>query len=612
MAENKADEIQAKRYEGRILRLYEEVTKSVLKGVKDKHSDKDRKKKIEKNKKKILKKATEKYPELEIKVMDLYNGNKYYLQGYFVIKDIRIVYVPPRSIGAYGGDVDNWMWPRHTGDFSFMRAYVSPEGRELHILKKTSLTKPVTWLKSNPKGVKAGDFTMVLGFPGTTNRFKDSPNINYQLQSYLPFVVDLLQGRLDVLESEGKKDEAIKIKYAETVKSYNNSMKFYGGELEAFKRIDMVGKKKDFEKGLMEFVAKDEILNKKAGSVITDFAKIYDERLKVDDVNYAIRSLKYSKLITEALNIYNFSIEKVKPPKKQDKKYIDAQKLKKNATRRLSSLFMALEKSNLKKGILKALELDEDNQICAISCCSEMTKDNACASVDSLIEGTKLLDEDYRNGLYEMSTEELLKTEDFFIIVASQIKEPYEKYVVRNKELNAKTDKIRRFYTEAAMKYKKSLGEDLYPDANRTFRFNYGYVEGYAPRDAVVYKPFTFLKGVMEKNTGVEPFDAPAKLTELYEAKDYGKWASEELGGLPLCFLTNHDITGGSSGSPILDADGKFVGCIFDGTYESLYSDYLFESHNTRSISVDIRYICYITEKFGGGFILDEMGISRN
>ncbi len=612
MAKTFDEEIQAQRYQGRILRLYEEITEKVLKNVTGEMSDGERNTTISENRTKIIEEAKEKHPGLEVNVMNVYDGNIYYLQGYFVLRDIRIVYVPPRSIGEYGGDIDNWMWPRHTGDFSFLRAYVDKDGKGAAYSKDNVPYKPVTWLKTNPKGVKENDFTMVLGYPGTTNRYKDSYNIEYQLKSNLPFLVDVLQGRIGILEEEGRKNEAVKIQFAEMVKGLNNAMKYYGGQLEAFKFIKILDKKREYEEGFKKFININPDLKGRMGNVFNDFKEIYRERFERDDINYTIRSLRYSTLVSTALNIYNYSVEKQKPVEERPRQFRDKDRLISNVSMAVSRVYPPLEKNNIKKGILRALDLPAEFQLKSLTGVDGLSKETINSYTNSIFESTIMFKADERSKLFDLSTEELAATDDIFIKIAAEISKADAEFTEWNTALNTKTDKVRRLFSEGMMKYKKSIGEDLYPDANRTFRFNYGYVKGCEPRDGMSYHPFTLFKGVIEKNTGEEPFDSPEKLTELYKNKDYGKWFDKELGDVPVCFLTDHDITGGSSGSPILDANGEFVGCAFDGTYETLFSDYLFVPEQTRTISVDVRYICFITEKFGAGFVLKKMVVDRN
>jgi len=618
LAKSKDEEIKAIGYEGRILKLYKDVTKEMTRGIKEDVSEEFREKILEENRKKIINKAEKEYPELEeFRIRGFYDGNKYYLSGYFVIRDIRIVYVPPKSIGNYGGDIDNWEWPRHTGDFSFLRAYVSKDGKGVEYSEDNVPYHPRTWFEIETNGVNAGDFVFIMGFPGSTYRYKSSNFFEERFETYFPFYKDFFGKRIEFLENESKKDKSIELRYASLVKGLSNAWKKYKGSLEFYKRLNIIENKKKEEQEFVEFINKDEKLKKEYGNLLDELDVLYLQKRALSPLDYAIRSYRFSRIIYIANTIYNYSLQKEKPDDERPKSFRD-KNIKNLITRtmmNISNLYLPHEKFELTDAFLRTVNLPENLRIDRIEKLlakmdDDLTREEkAVKLIEKAFKTSKLLDSKNIDKLFEMSTNEFINSDDIFLRISYALIKAKEKFEAIDKDLSDKEDILQRKYTKGMMLLKKSKGEVIYPDANSTFRFNYGYVKGLKARDAVNYKPFTTLSGVMEKYTGEEPFDLPEKMFDIYKNKNFARWKSDELNDVPVCMLDNLDSTGGNSGSPVLNAYGKLVGCHFDSNYEGLTGDFDYIPEYKRSIEVDIRYILMITEKFGAGYLFEEMGI---
>jgi len=616
LAKTREEEVPASRYAVGVLRLYEDITDKVLDGVKDEMNEEERNGIIKKNSDEIIKEAEEEHPNLSVSVRSFYDGNRYYLIGYFIIKDIRIVYVPPRAIGEYGGDIDNWMWPRHTGDFSFLRAYVGKNGESAEYSKDNVPYKPRTWLEVEPKGVKEGDFVFTIGYPARTYRYKTSYFIDYQINTYYPYQIEYRTHTISELEEAGEKDKELEIRFASRIKGLNNYLKNFQGKRRWSKRINLIEIKRELEDEFQKFTDDKPDLKEKYGNVLDKIKEMFEERKSKSPLIFAKNWLGHSVYIDNAMMIYNYSIEKEKPDEERSDifKEENINKLSSRLKRNVSNVFLPLEKSNFKKAIIKAAELPENLKIEVIESLLRETEGNTIEEkAENLTERAfadiKSPNSDIINQFFDKRRDVLLESEDIFMKIAIGITDLFEEIDGYNEEFYTKMEVLERIYTEGMIKFKKSKGEVIFPDANSTLRFTYGNVKGYVPRDAMYYEPFTTFSGVMEKHTGESPFDVPERLQKIYKNKDYDRWIAPELNDVPVCFITTTDITGGNSGSPVLNGEGKLVGCVFDLNWEGITNDYKNLPDLVRCISVDIRYILMITEKFGAGYLLEEMGV---
>jgi len=618
LAKSIEEEIPASGYQGKILKLYEDVTDKVLKNVEEEMSEDKRDEIIKENIKKLKSEASNRHPELEeIEITSFFDGNKYYMRGFFVIKDIRIVYVPPRSIGEYGGDLDNWEWPRHTGDFSFLRAYVSKDGNGVKYSEDNVPYHPRTWFEIDTEGAKKDDFVFIMGFPGRTFRYKDSYFVEHEMTSRLPTFAEMFKNRIEVVEKERKKNKEIEIKYAGFVKGFNNVLKNYQSKIAFYKRVGLIQDKKRREKEFTEFINKEENLKEKYGNILNELKTTREKAYEKSPLFYTLVTMNWSSLIENAVSLYKYSLEKEKPAEKRNNLY-QGEKLEKFKTNLISSpekILMPLARHDLKTAIMKATELPDNQKFEVIEKYldkyknEEDTEKKVAEFTSYILNNTILLDKEKIEETLKMNGEDIREMDDPLLKIAKNLMEKSREYSMFMYKINKKLARLERIFTEGLMKYYESKREVLFPDANSTFRFTYGYVKGVEPRDAVIYKPVTTFSGVIEKDTGEEPYNLPEKLREIYKSGNYGRWVNPYYDDVTVCLLTNTDTTGGNSGSPLLNAEGKLIGCVFDRNFEGLTTDFKYQPELVRSISVDIRYVLFITEKFGAGYLLDEMGV---
>lgn len=604
LARTKAEEIPALGYEALVELDVKDVTKEVLKAVNDKMTDLERYKAIETQIKKIVKKA-ESGKDVECRVRDFYGGLYYYLYTYFKIKDTRIVYAPPLGIGEYGGDIDNWMWPRHTGDFSFLRAYVGPNGKSAEYSEANVPYHPKRHLNVSRAPLKEGDFTMVIGYPGSTRRYRTSYSIDHYVNHNYPESIKGFGEVIAILDEESAKSEETEIKLASTVKSLNNVYKNNQGMLEGLIKANLLEKKLKEEAALRQYIAANPDLEPEYRTVLDDIKAQYDEYLTFYRQNTIIGYMGYlCTAMRNAASLYKWSLEREKKDIDRDPGFMDRDEPRMRQGLELADLRYdeGADKRLFAYMIKKAMELPENIRIQTLDKKfggkSGAELDGAIDTfIDNLYSGTKVTNKEDRMKMFGMKKKDLLALNDPFIALAAEMEPERKALEERNESFAGALDKFRPRLMKLWMKYRGGI---LYPDANSTMRISAGEIKGYSPADAVHYDFVTSLTGVIEKHTGEEPFDATQKLVDLYNAKDFGDYVDPALNDVPVCFLSTNDLTGGNSGSPILNGKGEVIGAVFDGNYESISADFQFIPKLTRSINADSRYILYVLEKYAG------------
>ena len=610
LARTRNDEIQAQGYQARSLLEMKDVTAEILKAGKGIKDPAERDKKINEKILKMTEGIEKNKEDIDARVAEMYNGKEYYLFVYKVFKDIRIVYVPPSSIGNYGADIDNWMWPRHTGDFSFMRVYVSPDGKGSEYNIENVPYKPEVWLKVAKDDLKNDDFTFIIGFPGMTTRYRTSNSAAWNLKYNYPFTIKNYGEIIDLMNELTKNDPEGKIKVAGMRQGLANTMKNYQGKVEGMIRTNFVQDKIDFEKDFMKWVNSNPEMQQKYGSIISDITKEYEVIKKTKDRDNLLGVL--GGLSGTNLSVANqawFLATELEKPKKERQPGIDentAQDIINYMQYQYANYYLAFDKAMLTRSLKMVNELPADQRIESLEYIFNGSK-SIEDFVNDAYKKSQIGDLEYAKTLFSKSTEELKALNDPFINIIVSIDPLNEAYREMYEVFAANVTDLRKQYIDALYEWK---GSGFYPDANSTMRFTSGPVEGYVPTDAVWYYPFTTLNGVMQKDTGEEPFNVPEKLEQLFAEKDLGQWVDPELNDVPVAFLHQCDITGGNSGSPVMNAKGEIIGVAFDGNYEAMISDWQYDTDLQRTISVDIRYVLFITEKFAdAGFILDEMGV---
>lgn len=524
----------------------------------------------EKARKKIIKKAQKDNPGCSIQITGFYNDNVQYLIVYKVYKDVRFVGAPPASMGKFGGDTDNWMWPRHTCDFSMFRVYAGPDNQPAQYSESNVPLKPAHSLSISLKGVEEGDFAMIMGYPGRTQRFQTAAQLEEML-AINDIRIDARTVLQDIMWKEMRSDEVVGLKYANKYASSSNGWKKWQGMREAFAKLDVIGRELDKEQRLEEWIIADPERKSIYDGAIEGIQNIV-ERRRSSYESYILLSETLNKI--ELLGLVNAN---------SDANYKDYDA---NVDRKIA---LALTEHYLERAS------DEEKVNVSREYIENMFRTSAFVSPERL--------EAARSAGIDLS-------KDPAVLLKGMVRE------AATNLLNAYTDEAQELnncskkYAAALLEWQKD--KPSYPDANFTCRLTYGTVKGYEPKDGVIYKYYTTLKGVIEKEDPDNyEFRVPSKVKELYQNKDYGIYADAE-GNLRTCFLTNLDITGGNSGSPVLDADGNLIGLAFDGNWEAMSGDVIFEPELQRCICVDIRYVLFMMDKFGGaGYLLNEMNIIR-
>lgn len=613
-AKTKEEEIPAIGYNAYVLKSFEIVTPKVLGAVNDKMSDLERYKVIEKASKKIIKEC-EKGEDIRCRLAGMYGGKEYYLYTYLKIRDIRLVFAPHRSIGDYGGEIDNWMWPRHAGDFSILRAYVSKDGKSAEYSKVNVPYNSKTFLKVSSAGVKEGDFVMLIGFPGTTRRYESSFAVDDMVNYDYPKDIRTRQELISILEKASAEDSSVALRLSSKLKGLYNYLKKNQGMLDGFKKSGLLQQKIENEKSLSKFLSENPDLEAKYVQVLPELENLYQENKKYQDKDFLIGWMSYQcEFLDFASTIYKWSLEKEKKDSEREMGYQNRDTLDTREGLRDAqvNLVPLADEQLLLYFLKKAAQLPPGQKIQAVEKIFKgkegQDKNKVLEQFVSFLYGnTKLGSAEDRLKMYDMTNKEMAKLDDPFINFARDLEKDREELRIRNKTFSGALNRLRPKLIQAYLEWKKGVS---YPDANGTIRFNSGEVKGYIPRDAVIYKYITTLTGVMEKNIGEDPFDAPKELQEVYQKKDFGSYLNKSLGDVPVDFLSTNDITNGNSGSAVMNGKGELVGLAFDGNYEAMTSDYEFDPKITRAIVVDIRYVLFLLDKvYHANGLLKEMTI---
>jgi len=537
-----------------------------------------------------------------VRVQVLNNGYHAYLFQQRQIKDIRLVYAPPRNIGVFGGDPDNFEWTRHTGDFTFLRAYVAPDGTAAEYAANNVPYKPKRYLTMNIGGLREDDFVFVLGYPGGTTRYRESQSIEYARDANFPFLSAWLAARSAALREIGRADEAKRIKYQSDIANFDNSFKVFDGGMLRLRRADVVEKRRAEEAQFAAWIAASPDRQRKYGTVLADIAAASAESNR-----YAKRDILVRRMPDGTMPVFRAIYTAVA----EGKSLSDSERQAKLADIQKSLAYREplYEREMIKFYLKQFAELPADQRFEGAENLFKSFDGAARRSAEEAF-AENIAQGDYWNAetiaaLYGPQTTEFKPERDNVRAFAAALKQARDEANARAAAFAGKIDRLRLLYQQGMAEMK---GVTPYPDANSTLRFSFGNVKGYAPREAEYRTPFTTLKGMWEKDTGVNPFDMPQKLKDLQTKRDFGRYGQGD--SVVVNFLSTTDIIGGNSGSPILNGNGEQVGLCFDGNYEGLGNDFYYDPNMNRTINVDIRYVLFVTEKFGDAkWIVDEMKI---
>lgn len=613
-ASSRADELPAKGYTVTITQELKDVTSEILGDTADTASAAARNLIAQKSRE-METAGTNEGEGISVRVLPLNEGLSYYKFTYLVLRDVRIVYAPPKNIGFFGGDPDNFEWPRHDGDFTFMRVYVGPNGKPADYSPNNVPFKPKKFLPISMSGVREGDFMMVMGYPGSTRRYRESYSVAYNQDINLPFSVDLLTRQIDGLKEAGKDDANLRLKLQSTIFDLSNALKNFEGSVVAMRRAKIVEKKRVEEAAFTSWVNADPTRKAKYGDALPALQKAYDELLKTGQRDLIVQQMaQASGLLDIVLFAQLAAAEKEKPEAERNPALgpTVVQRVRAGIPGALAERNATFERETLKFLLQKADELPPNQKIDFIekrfgSLRGEQRRRAEEEFARAIVDNSKFSSESSLSGLFDLASAQLNALNDPLLGFAAEIG-----------KLQPEVRRATQVFNGAVMRWRPLLVAGMsemkrtnpYPDANRTLRFSFGEVRGYVPHDAATYTPFTHLSGVIEKDTGREPFDAPEKLKQLYSAHDFGPYATADGSNVPVDFLSDNDIIGGNSGSPIMNGRGEQVGIIFDGNYEGLGNDFFYNDEKGRAISVDIRYVLFVADKFGGaGYLLKELDL---
>jgi len=614
-AYNKDLELQSKltvQFLDRIIDVTKEV-EDALKGL----SYEDRVKKITEVYKSITDKVADKENELAGRIYSMFKGNQHIMYVYKTYRDIRLVGAPPESVGKFGGDTDNWEWPRHTGDFSIFRVYTSKDGKPVEYSKDNVPLKPKHFLPVSIKGFKDGDYAMIYGYPGGTNRYETSYGIKLKNEIENPSLVGLRDIRLKYMHEQMIKDPAVKLKLADNYAGVANYWKFFDGETKQLIKYKVYDQKQVYENKFAAWAkGKPEYEN-----ILTDYAKNYANWTPyAKQRQYLIEGILGSPLTGAASGMASLEDKLLKntTPAAEIKKAVEAASA--NRTR-----------------FIEGEDLPSDEKILAATCMmfyNDIDKsqhpvgfyEGLKAAYGSLNEEatfkkwahdvfakTMLLDDAKWNAFAAAPTAVALQEDPAYAYASAFVKNYTGKYASLSTAFRNKNDELGRLYMKGIMEMNPEAVKKMYPDANFSMRVSYGSVKSYRPRDAVFYDYVTTSKGILEKYiAGDYEFDLPAKQIELLKKRDFGQYIDKGRNDLVIGFITTNDITGGNSGSPVIDGEGNLIGLAFDGNYEALSHKIAFDKDLNRTINVDVRYVLWCIDKLGGAKnIIDELKLVK-
>ncbi len=614
MAANRSQEVEAKGYTVRITESYRDVSEEILNALKGAQNFQQREKLKKRKMKEIVLRAEKEHPGKRAEVAEMFLGQTYFLFIYTYLKDVRLVYVPPRSVGEFGGDYDNWEWPRHNADFALLRAYVAPDGTPAPFAPENIPYRPKKHLLINPSGVNEEDFVFILGYPGKTYRHRTSHFIAYQQQVRMPFVVDWYQYQIRVMEEAGKDDPAIALKLSSKIKGLANTEKNYRGKIQGLARIHLLKEKQKQEEQIQAFIDSDPQRRQKYAGVLPELEHIYNAMRRSAQRKFILDYLRRSVTLFQIANtLVTAAKERQKPDVEREWTYMDRNfaRTKKKVQLALKNLVLPVDRKILSALLLKAQKLPEQQKIAVLDTLFALRQ--GAQATEKIIEeayaATLLTDSSFVARAFTMTWEELAAVNDPILQWRIKMHPVYEELKKIEEERAGAIAELSARWTEAKRLFLKTR---FVPDANGTFRLTYGHIRGYSPADAVYMHPFTTPRGIFEKNTGRAPFNAPPDLLRLLRTSAKGRFTSRELNTVPICILYDMDTTGGNSGSPVLNSRGQLVGLNFDRTFQATINDFAWNKAYSRSIGVDIRYILWLLHNYSAAdHLLEEMDFSE-
>ncbi len=610
LAPTQEKELQMKGLTCRIMRSNDDVSAEALLGADTIANALRKRAQVSANLIKIKTKESAAHPEYQIEISEMLPLKSYVVFRYLLIKDIRIVFIPARNIGEFGGETDNWAWPRHTGDFSLVRAYVGKDGKPADYSAENIPYKPSKVLTINAGGVKENDFVFIPGYPGRTYRNQPSAFLKHEQQYTLPFISGLFDWEINTIKSLGSADPNYLNRNEGKIKRLANTMKNYRGKLKTMQRIDLVKSSEAQEQQWLKVFEKTPPKYKQMFNVLSDIRQDYQK----EDETY-LKNLWYTQLYRESLPVMissqlNVFLDEYKAlPKNSEKRTL----LVKSAYDKLRGLYRqqypAYDSLVMNHFMAIALNMEGTNRPEALKSYRKQKYAQSMPFSREIYTPRHLMDSSYVFKLMNSSVEKLTRLKEPFISFERKLRADYMSTDSLQQGYKAQLDALLPVYVDLKM---ESNGSDFIPDANGTLRLTYGNIKGYAPADATYFMPFTTVKGMVEKN-GMEPdYVTNSDVIALLKKNQFGAYKLSNKDDLPLCMLYNTDTTGGNSGSPVLNDEGELVALNFDRTFDATINDYAWNDSYSRSIGLDIRFVLWTTAELANAdYLIKEMKIKR-
>ena len=584
---------------------FDRVTDEVLAGTRGRKG-RDYQQAVEAASKRIVSEC-EREPGIRCSVATMYAGTDFYRIRQLELRDLRLVYAPPRAIGNYGDEIDNFMWPRHTGDFTILRAYVGKDGKPAAYSPDNVPYNPPSHLQVSATGPQAGDFAMLAGYPGITYRHRTAAEFARQVEWTLPARVDVFDALIGVIEQAGRGDATARTLYASQLQSLKNNRKRAAGELEGLRRSDAVRLRAEDEAAMLAKASRTDARDIKALAGVLERDNAVRERELLLGL-----AASQSQLLRSALTLERLRIEAARPDAERESGY-QARDLAliEGQLRQVQRRYHPdVEKALLRELLGRYQQLPDAQRVPEFDAAFGRTPEALEQALEQLYTGTALGDEQARLAAFAAAREGQALPQDPLLSLAAQLVPAQVRLEHARKASEGEQLRLRPAYMHALAAWRQAQGRALYPDANSTLRVSYGKLEALQARDAVTYAPVTTVAGIVEKHTGEVPFDAPQPLLDAIAAGDFGHTADPQLGTQTVDFLTNLDTTGGNSGSPVLNARGELIGLNFDSNWEAVSASWWFDPRYKRAIHVDMRYMRWLMEKvYPAPHVLQEMGL---
>lgn len=610
MAERREQEIPAQGLSIRITESYEDVSDQVLGAARGISDPAVRLRVIEAKRQELARAAEAADPAIRAEVSEMFIGKSYVLFRYRTIEDVRLVYIPRQNIGEFGGETDNWVWPRHTGDFAFLRAYVAPDGSAASFATENVPYQPKKHLKINPAGVDEEDFVFILGYPGRTFRHRPAQYVEYQERFLLPYISELNDFQNQRMMEAGAKDKAIELQLATRIKRNANVMKNYRGKMKGLRNIGIVQNKRKEDQDLANFIKSSTELQEQYGTLMQDIDQLYQSIFEDAYKEMWLGQIYNSTTLLQVarqLHAFRSRLNSLGSESAQREFYEANIEALKTVLGRIYGSYNSYADAHIfGKMLSDARTFTGSNRIPAVVALGLADEAQAFQYAENLIRSSKLNDFSTLEKEVLGSAQSIMTYQDELLAFQQALAADIAAFAPEQERREGVLNQLMGDYVAVKELFQERA---FVPDANSTLRLTFGHIRGYSPVDASYMHPITTVRGVIEKGMSDDPeFDYPVEIRERWQEKDFGPYVKDDLGDVPVNILYDMDTTGGNSGSPIMNAYGELIGVNFDRAYDATINDFAWDQDYSRSIGVDIRYVLWVADKIDGAeFLLKEL-----